>query len=391
MFSRFAAARKSLILIWLTLAGLVLAACDTGGTSNTGPRIDASRPVPVALLVPAGSANRNDVILAQSLENAARMAVADLDGVKIDLRVYPTGGQAAGAANAAQQAVNDGAKIILGPVYAEAANAAGRMAAPAGVNVLAFSNNSAIAGGNVFVMGQTFEDTARRLTRYASSKGFKKVHIVHGNDGSEITGRDAISSAISRSGAQLAGVTSFALSQQGLVNAVPKIVSEVRASGADAVFLTSGNSGALPLLAQLLPESGLGPSSAKFLGLQRWDIPASALTLPGLQGGWFVRPDPGPIAQFSNRYSAAYGGQPHPIASLAYDGVAAVGALARRGKSDALTRSALTQSAGFAGVGGTFRFLSDGTSQRGLAIATINNNQVQIVDPAPKSFGGGGS
>jgi hypothetical protein len=58
------------------------------------------------------------------------------------------------------QAVQDGAKIIIGPVFAQDAAAAGRAVAPRGINVLSFSNNTAVAGGNVFVLGNTFDNTA---------------------------------------------------------------------------------------------------------------------------------------------------------------------------------------------------------------------------------------
>ena len=55
-----------------------------------------------------------------------------------------------------------------------------------------------------------------------------------------------------------------------------------------------------------------------------------------------------------------------------------------------ITRAALTQAAGFAGVSGIFRLLPNGTNERGLAIAQIRNNQVVVIDPAPRSFGGAG-
>ena len=72
------------------------------------------------------------------------------------------------------------------------------------------------------------------------------------------------------------------------------------------------------------------------------------------------------------------------------DGIAAIGALVRQGKSNALTAQALTQGSGFVGVGGIFRLRSDGTNERGLAIAQIRNSQVVVIDPAPRSFGGAG-
>ena len=392
MFAFLQPARKALRLLFLSLFALALAACDagmTGGVSRGGPSVDTSKPVPVALLVPRGGSASDD-LLANSLENAARLAMRDLTGVAIDLRVYATAGNAATAASVATQAVNDGAKIIIGPVYAEAANAAGVAAAGAGVNVLAFSNNTTIAGGNVFVLGPTFQTTADRLVSYAASQGKSRIVVVSAQDVAGLLGRTSIQNAISRSGATLAGSVDYPLSQQGVIDAVPRIKSTVDSSGADAVFMTSSTASALPLLAQLLPEAGIQPTVTQYIGLTRWDIPSPTLSLPGLQGGWFALPDPARSAAFSAKYQAAYGGTPHPIASLGFDGIAAVGALVAKGKSNALTGAALTQGTGFQGASGIFRLRSDGTNDRGLAIATIRNNQVVVIDAAPQSFGGAG-
>jgi hypothetical protein len=202
--------------------------------------------------------------------------------------------------------------------------------------------------------------------------------------------RDAIQRASAANGASVAGVSGFELSQQGVINAVSGISAQARSSGADALFMTSGTSGAIPFLAELLPENGVNPSTVQFIGLQRLDIPESARTLSGLQGAWFALPDPGLAAQFGARYQAAYGAPPHPIAGLAYDAIAAIGALVSQGQSDALTGQALTQPSGFAGVNGVFRLLPNGTNERALAVGQIQNNQVIVIDPAPRSFGAAG-
>ena len=124
--------------------------------------------------------------------------------------------------------------------------------------------------------------------------------------------------------------------------------------------------------------------------MTRWDIPPATLSLPGVQGGWFAEPDPNLQAQFVQRYQAAYGEAPHPIAGLAYDGIAAIGALIKSGNPNALTRQGITQPSGFVGVNGVFRLLPDGTNERGLAIAQVQNGKAIVIDPAPRSFGGAG-
>lgn len=391
MFAVFTFVRKAFSMGFLLVLGLFLAACETGGISSGGPSIDTSKPIPVALLVPKGSGQSGDAILAQSLENAALLAISDLQGINIDLRVYDTAGSADTAAAVATQAVGEGAKIILGPVYAEAANAVGKAVRGKNINVLAFSNNPAIAGGNVFILGPTFANTANRLTRYAAAQGKANIVVVHGNDAAGVAGQSAIQSAINSSPAKLGGAVSYDLSQQGVIDAVPLVRDTVASAGADAIFLTATTAGALPLFSQLLPESGVSRETVQYIGLTRWDIPPQTLELPGVQGGWFALPDPSASQQFSSRYGAAYGGVPHPIGGLAYDGIAAIGALVGAGRADALSGAALTQGAGFQGVSGIFRLRSDGTNERGLAVATIQNNQVVVIDPAPRSFSGGGS
>lgn len=383
-------ARRWATRSFLAVTGLLLAACTTVPAPGAGPRIDTAKPVTVALLVPSGSGQASDDFLAKGLENAARLAMADLDGVKIDLRVYSTAANAGQAATVAKQAVRDGAKIIIGPLYASSANAAGVAVAARNINVLSFSNNTDIAGRNVFVLGNTFENTANRLVRYAVSQGKSKIMILNGQDTAEEKGRAAIAAAMARHGATSGGSISFELSQNGIVSAVPNITRTANSNGAQAVFMTSGTAAALPILSQLMADNGLGPSATQYIGLQRWDIPASARELSSLQGGWFAMPSPVLAATYRNRYTQAYGESPPPLSELAYDGIAAIGALVGAGKSNALTGAALTQTTGFAGVNGIFRFRPDGTIERGLAIAMISEKQVKVIDPAPRSFGGAG-
>ena len=104
-------------LLAIGLFGLLFACGDS--TFLPSKRIDPDKPLAVALLVPYGSPSSSDTIIAHNLENAARMAIKDLRGVEIDLRIYPTKATSETAAQAARQAVDEGAKIILGPVYSK--------------------------------------------------------------------------------------------------------------------------------------------------------------------------------------------------------------------------------------------------------------------------------
>ncbi len=387
MFAVPAALRKPVARLAALAALIALAACQPVAPGNTGP-VSRGGAVPVALLVPHGTPDAQEAQLARDLEAAARLAVSDLDGVEIDLRVYGTAGQPAQARAAALNAVADGARIIIGPLHAASANAVATATADRGINVLAFSNNPTIAGGNLFVLGQTFRTTANRLARYAVRNGKNRIMVVHSDNLAGRLGRDEIANAVQAEGATLAGSVSYEFSQDGVVSAVPEIRTTAETNAVDAIFLTANTAGALPLFSQMLPEAGLGPDRFQYIGLTRWDTPPQIRDLPGVQGGWFALPDPARADRFASRFEAAQGSPPHPIAGLAYDGIAAVGALARAGRG--LTRSDLTQPAGFQGVNGVFRFLPDGSNERGLAVATIADRKVKILSPAPQSFGGAG-
>ncbi len=373
----------------LALMAPLLAACID--MANVGKRVNPDKAVTVALLVPAGSGNEQQEALANSLINAAKLAASDIQGAQIDLKIYATAGDTVQAANAAKLAAADGAKIIVGPLFAEAANAAGIAVSGQNINILSLSNNSQIAGGNVFVLGNTFDNTADRLISYAAGRGLRNVAAVAAQNTAGEIAVDAVRKAAAKSGSNYTGSTVYEFSPDGVVGAVKTIKSQALNTGTQALVFSSDSAGALPILAQLLPENGLGPDRIQYMGLTRWDIPASTLVTSGLQGGWFTLPDTSSIAAFKSRYTANYGTAPHPLAGFAYDGIAAIGALLATGDTDALTRTKLTRTDGFAGVNGVFRLLPDGTNQRGLAIAEVRDGQAVVISPAPRGFGGSGS
>ncbi len=389
MFNLLGMARKGRSLVAALGLTAVVAACDVTlpTASGGGDALPDGDAVTVALLVPYGSPTPGDEGLARSLENAARLAAADLGG-GVNLKIYRTAGQAGTAAAVADQAIAEGAQVIVGPLRSDAANAAAVAARDDGVNVLAFSNNTSIAGGNLFVLGNTFDNIASRMMRYAGSQGRSRVVVVAPRTPVGEIAKASITRAAAGANVQIVGDGSFEFSQEGIASAVPAINETVRSSGATAIMLTDDSAGALPLLAELLPNAGIDPASVKYMGLTRWDVPPQTLSLQGLEGGWFALPDPSLTAQFNARYQTAYGNPPHPLAGLAYDGVAAVGALAA--KNLKATGGNLTQSSGFAGVNGVFRLKRNGTVERALAIAQVTNAQVRIVDAAPKSFSSGG-
>lgn len=374
----------------LLLAGfalLALGACNPDLGGSGGPQVKTNKAVTVALLVPTGSADAGISALADSLVKSAQMAVAEKSGTPIDLKVYSTAGQPDIAATAARQAVKDGAKVILGPLFSSSANAVSLAVANTNVAVLSFSNNTDIAGGRLFVLGNSFRNTADRLVGYASARGLTRVAAVAPRNSAGNSAATEVSRAATKYSAQYTGVSSYDFDLNSVVQAAPTISREVKSAGANVLVLTADSAGALPLLGQMLPENGLNPTEVKFMGLARWDIPPENLAQSGLQGGWFTVPDFAAANSFNSRYVARYGSDPHPLAGLAHDGVTTVSRLLASGSTAQLSGAAIIAAGSQYGASGAFRFLPDGTVQRGLAVAEVANGTYRIIDPAPRTFG----
>ncbi|MEJ6392544.1 penicillin-binding protein activator [Gymnodinialimonas sp. 2305UL16-5] len=388
MVSRLQSIRNPLRVLTALFLAFVLVGCQTGGgpIAIGGPRV-SGQSVDVAMLLPLSGAG-GDALLARSLESAARLAAADVAGsATIEITVYDTAGDAATAAARAQEAVSAGADVIVGPLRSDATAAVGVAVANSNVSVLSFSNNTGVAGGNVLIMGYTFANTADRIVSFAARRGQSNIVLVHASNLAGQVARDAVRGAAARSGATISATIPYEFSQVGVVNVVPQVTEAVRNNSASAVLLTSDSAGALPLFAQLLPENGLDTGTVQLMGLTRWDIPPATLQFSGLQGGWFTLPDSGAAAQFNARYAAANGGQPHALAGLGYDAIRAVSQAAGSGR---LSAGDFVSAGQVDGAGGAFRFLSNGTIERALAVAQIVDQQVSVIDPAPRRLGGAG-
>ncbi len=371
-----------------------LAACaptQRAAVGDAGPAIDLSQPVRVALLVPLGTGDPGREEIGHSLVNAARLAEADLGGVPLDLQIYETGGSTGGGASAAQRALAEGAQIIVGPLFSTETAGVGPVADAADVPVLSFSNNPNVAGGGVYLLGLTFDNTAGRAVSFARAQGLTRFGIVYPNGIEGDSARQAVAAAVARQGGSVVAERGYNLSVADIERAAGPIADALRSSGANAVVLADVATGGLGYVADELRDAGLDAGSVQFLGIHRWEVSAEILNQPSLQGAWFAAPDPAFLNRFEARYRAAYGTRPHELAGLAYDGVAAVGALLREAMAGTnpmpFSAASLTDADGFAGVYGPFRLMPGGLNQRNLAIREVRNGAAPVIDPASRAFG----
>ena len=379
----------------------LLSACSGAGVSNSDLFTSNSPPPPseqtarnaigtgqvrVGLVLPL-SASGNAGLAGQSMRNAAELALAEFNNPNIQLLVKDDAGTAQGAQQAAQQALDEGAEIIIGPLFAHSVSQVGQVARGRGVPVIAFSTDSNVAGRGVYLLSFLPEADVDRIVDYAIQQGKRSfVALVPDNAYGSVVEAE-FKQEVARKGGRVVALERYPADGGKMADAA-KLIAQA-ATRADVIFIPDAGEGAAAA-AQALAANGLNLKRLQVVGTGLWDDPR-IFADPALEGGWFAAPDSGGFRSFAGRYRARYGQDPVRTATLAYDAVALVAALVKTQGPQRFTPELLTNASGFAGIDGVFRFRADGTNQRGLAVLRATPSGGQVIAPAPRTFGASGT
>jgi ABC-type branched-subunit amino acid transport system substrate-binding protein len=384
-------------------------------------RVDLSQGARVALLLPLSGRHAH---VGQALLNAAQIALFDIAGDKFTLVVRDTAGTPQGAQAAMRSALMEGVHFVLGPLFATSVAAIAPEVRAAGLTAIAFSNDRSVAGDGVFIMGLAPRPQVYRLIGFARSQGLTRFAVLAPRTPYGDAVVQAIKEATLRNGLELSKVVSYPpdaadlsaevrllgdydarrralISQRKVLAARPDDASKLALRRLDkletlgapdfqAVLLPAGGQ-RLQAIAPMLAYFDIDPAEVRYLGTSQWENPEISKE-PVLTGGWFTAPPPELWANFQVRYKDTYGMPPPRVATLAYDAAALAAVLTRSaygaGREPDFSLQALTQSSGFAGVDGAFRFLPSGEVERQLAILTVRRGGgFEVLDPAPLGFG----
>ncbi len=394
-FSAFAsAARVARLRRGVVLAGLL--AMVTGCTT---PEMFGARPsappqpgtaigtgqIKVALILPL-SAGGNAGIAAMSMKNAAEMALAEFNSPNIQLLVKDDGGNASSAQQAAQQALAEGAEIIIGPLFAQSVAAVGTVARGRGVPVIAFSTDVSVAARGVYLLSFLPESDVIRIVDFAVTNGKRSYAALLPDNAYGSVVEAAFRTITAQRGARIVALERY---QVGAQLTGPASIVAQSAASADAIFIPDG-SDAVPGVVQALAQAGVKPRSIQLIGTGLWDDPR-IFSDANLHGGLFAGPDATGFRNFSARYRARFGQDPVRTATLSYDAVALVAALVKTQGEARFSEQTLTNPSGFAGIDGLFRFRTDGTNERGLAVLRVGPTGAQTVSAPSRSFPGSGT
>jgi len=379
--------------VGLILGAPLLAACSGGQISNPfaspqneGPAGPQQQPlavgtgqVKVGLILPLSAAG-NAGVAAQSMKNAAEMALAEFQNPNIQLLIKDDGGSPQGAQQVTQQALAEGAEIILGPLFAASVPATAQLTRARGVSVIAFSTDSSVAGRGVYLLSFLPESDVNRIVDYSASIGKKSFAALLPDNAYGNVVEAAFKQAVARKGGRIVAFEKYGADRSAAARTVAQSLGQ-----ADALLIADDGESVVAT-ADALTAAGSNLRNIQLLGTGLWDNPR-VFASPVLQGGLYAAPDPSGFRSFAARYRTKFGGEPVRTATLAYDAVALVAALSRTQGAQRFAAETLTNPSGFAGIDGLFRFRADGTNERGLAVMKVAQGGGTPVAGSPKSFG----
>lgn len=352
---------------------------------SQGQTMPAAQPMPlakVALLLPL-SGKGSDV--GASMLNAAQLAMFDLGAGSFELMPRDTGGTPDGAQQAAASAMQEGASLVLGPLFAGDVKTIAPVTLQRGVNVVSFTTDMSSVGANVFTLGFLPQTQIRQIVSFAASQNLRRIALIAPQDvyGSAVA--DTFDLTVRQTGLTNSGIIRYSGSGP-TADQLTYLIGHPAAGQKpfDAVLIAAGGRDAAQISDQL-SAMGYPPYSIQRLGTGLWDQPETA-SLPALQGAWYAASSPRLRSRYESRYRETYGEAPHRLSSLAYDATALAVVLRKSGKG--FDRATLLDRNGFSGIDGIFRLNPDGTADRGLAILEIRGNAARVIREAPGSFAG---
>lgn len=371
------------------LGALVLSACQI--VPHRPARVPAPPPVEqpqrvdpmtgdamrnrVALLVPLTGSNAG---VGESIANAANMAVLDTGGRTIRVTSYDTNG---GAAAAARRAIAEGNRLILGPLLAEDVRAVGPVAGAARVPVIAFSNDTGVAGNNVFVIGFTPGGSVDRAVRHVRGKGASRFAGLFAPGLYGQRASSAFVRSVTASGGRVVSLQTFDRTPAAMNAAVGRILA---AGPVDAVLVAASARVATQLSPVIRARLGAG---TRLIGTELWNMEGTLGASPALRGATFASVSDGVYRQLATKYRVRFGKAPYRLASLGYDAVLLVTRVGNDWRpGQAFPASRLLDAGGFSGIDGAFRFGPDGVAERALEVKQGAPAGFIVVAPAPKGF-----
>ncbi len=329
----------------------------------------------IALIVPLSGPN---AAVGQSIANATTMALLDTNAQNLRITTYDS---AAGAAGAAARALADGNRLILGPLDPGDVRAVSLAARAAHVPIIAYANDSAVASGDVFLMGTQPGQSISRTVSYAAGRGSRSYAALVPEGSYGPLAEQALEAASQRGGGRFAGVETYNRGNTSIISAARRL----KVAGAFDTVLIADSARMAASAAPVL--RGAGAARPLVIGTELWSGDSLLASSPALRGALFAAVSDTRFRQFADSYKGRFGSAPYRVATMGYDSVLLTLRIARDWKpGTTFPSSRLGDRGGFLGLDGPFRFGTGGMIERALEVREARAGTVAVVSPAPARF-----
>lgn len=340
-------------------------------------------PVKVALLLPlSGDSALASVGL--SLANASRLAISFIEAnpniaENITITLRDTGTTVAGASAAASAAVQDGAKLILGPLNGDQVTAAGAVARSSGLPLIGFSNNPNAAGPGVYLLSVLPDMEMKRSLTWIKAQGRRGIAgafpaTPFGQAQETAFRQQAI--AVGFAPSAVYTFSSAGEAQQIINQALP----DIQKGMIDTLFLP--DRATAPSFGALLAQAGIAPDAVQIVGSADWEGDPTIAASAQLAGAIYPAVDSSGLATIAPDYQAQFGGRPHALATIAYTATILANVNTLSMANPPYNPALMTAASGFNGRDGVFRFLSNGRAEYALVIKKIAPGGAQVIEAA---------
>ena len=277
--------------------------------------------------------------------------------------------------------IDEGARVILGPLLAEDVRTVMPIAKRAGVPVISFSNDSSLAGSGAYLMGYSPAQSIERVVDYARDQGISTYGGLVANGIYGQRASTAFLRAVEAARGQVISLQNYDHAMTSITGATQRLG---KAGSVGAVLIVDDGAtaaGIIPLMRRN------GESAARVLGTERWNTEASIAAKPSMNGAWFASVPDNLYRQYAVKYRARFGAAPYRLSSMGYDAVLLTIRIARDWRVGApFPEGRLRDPGGFSGIDGAFRFGRDGIAERALEVQEVKGGTTVTISPAPTGF-----
>ena len=323
-----------------------------------------------------------------SLKNAAMLALEDINNPNLILQFYDTKSSSVGAREAAENAIDQDVKLIIGPLMAAEVEAVSDKTKRKGIPVVAFSTNESVLQNKIYTLGLLVGEQVERIVNYASSQGRSRFALLLPDNSTGIAVAREAMKAVKKNGSRVVKIAFYPPN----TNDFSEIVKKLTNYGS-----RSGSGEGIGFDAVIIPETGSRLKSATamfgyydvfypevlFMGTSVWEN-TNLSKETTLQKAVYPALSRNYSAYFNKKYHSLYGVYPSALAAFGYDAVALASSLAKKGSSD--LNDAITNPSGFSGINGAFRIFANGKNQHSLDVMQITSKGDAVIDAATHSF-----